>query len=97
MRASCGPQALRGAAPLAVNDALQAAMFPADIEFLPDLWTTALDEVLAIGVGGLVMDDELGNLLSPVVTTMAFGQPIDCGFHLKQFGSRAVFWRKVEQ
>ena len=42
---------LGNAATLAVNEALQAAMFLAKAEFLPDPRSTTLDEVLPIGVG----------------------------------------------
>jgi len=42
---------LGNAATLAVNEALQAAMFLAKAEFLPDVRTAALDEILAIGIG----------------------------------------------
>ena len=47
---------LRHAAALAVNEALQSAMLFAKSEFLPDLWTTALDEILTVRV---VVDHEL--------------------------------------
>jgi hypothetical protein len=46
---------LRSAATLAVNDALQAAMFLPEPKELPDLRTTALDEILAVGIRRLVM------------------------------------------
>ena len=70
-----------------MDETLQAAMLSPETEFLPDLWATTLDEILAIGVGGLVVDHELGDLVSPVVATVAFDQAIDSCFELKQLRS----------
>jgi len=80
-----------------MDEALQAAMLSSEIELFPDLWSAALDEVFAVGIGRRVVDHELDYLLSPVVATMTFDQPIDRCFDLKQFDSRSVFKGKVEQ
>jgi hypothetical protein len=42
-------------------------MLFADMEFLPDLWPGALDELLTIGIRRLVVDHELRNLVGSVV------------------------------
>jgi hypothetical protein len=46
-------------------------MLFAEMKFLPDLWASALDEVLAIGIRRLVVDDELGDLVGPIIATVA--------------------------
>jgi hypothetical protein len=73
-----------------MNDALQAAMLSPTMEFSPNLWTTPFDEVLAIRIGWLVVDHELGYLLGPVLATIAFDQAIDRCFNLKQSRASAV-------
>jgi hypothetical protein len=70
-----------------VDEALQTAMLFSEMEFLPNLLTSSLDEVLPVGVGVLVMKDELGNLLGPVVTTIALDQSIDGCFDLQPLHS----------
>jgi hypothetical protein len=39
-----------------MDETLQAAMLLAEVKFFPDLWATTLNEVLAIGIGRLVVD-----------------------------------------
>ena len=72
-------------------------MFSAEMKFLPDLWATTLDEILTIRIGRLIVNHELGNLLSPILATVAFDQPIDSGFDLKELGSRSVFPWKIKK
>jgi hypothetical protein len=60
---------LRGTAALAVNDPLQAPMFSADAEELPDL-KTALDEVLAVRV---VVDHEPDDFIGQIAVAVPCG------------------------
>ena len=71
-------------------------LFPQPKE-LPDLCTTTLDEILAIGIRRLVMDHELDDLLGPVVATVALDQAINRRLDLKQLGARPVFEGQVEE
>ena len=52
-----GSNVLSSAAALAVDDTLQAPMLFSDPEEFPDFGTTALDEVFAVGIRGLAVDD----------------------------------------
>jgi hypothetical protein len=62
-QAGSSSNVLSCAASLAMNDALQAAMLSPEMEFFPDLWAAAFDEIFAIRIGRLVVDHELGDLL----------------------------------
>jgi len=85
-----------------MNDALQAAMLLANPKPLPDLRTTALDEVLAVGI---VMGSQVDHLLGPVAVaaliaitpTLLFDEAIDRRLDLKQPRSRAVLDRQVKK
>ena len=72
---------LRHTATLAVNEALQSAMLFAKSEFLPDLWTTALDEILTVRV---VVDHELDDPLIKDSATMSLGETQDCCLDLRK-------------
>jgi hypothetical protein len=71
-------------------------MLFAKIEPLPDFRTASFDGVFAIGVGRLIVDYELSDFAGPIVVTMAFNQPIDRRFDLKQLAPRSVFMGKIE-
>ena len=66
-------------------------MLFAEAKFLPDLRAASFDEVLAVGIGRLVVDDELDDLVGPVSATMLFDQAIDRRSDLQQPGTRPVF------
>ena len=82
---------LCSAATLSKDRALKAAMLLAKPEPLPDLRTTALDEILAIG---LVVDHELDDLAVAVLIAIApsvlLDEAIDRRLDLKQPRSLAT-------
>ena len=84
---------LRDAAPLAVNDALQAAMLFPESEKFPDLGATTLDEILAVGVRP---NGELDDLVGPIAATVPLNEAKDRRLDLKQ-PLGAVLGRKVEE
>ena len=49
-------------------------MLPPESEALPNFWTTALDEILAVGV---VVDPKVDYLFGPIAATVAFDKAID--------------------
>src|SRR5207247_1250118 len=85
---------LRGAASLARYEALQAAMLLAELELLPDLRATTLDEILAVRV---VVDHELDDCLVCSAATVQFDQTRDRRLDVKQPLALAIFHRQVEE
>ena len=76
-----------------MNEALQSAMLFAKSEFLPDLWTTALDEILTVRV---VVDHELDDRLMCKAATMPLDETRDCRLDLKELLATAILRRQVE-
>ena len=64
----------RRATPLAVNDALQAAMLLPKSALLPDLRPTALDEILAVRV---LVNPQVDDLFGPVPSTVPLNEAIN--------------------
>ena len=76
-----------------MDNALRATMLFPQPKELPDLWTTALDEILAVGIRP---DGELDDLVGPVAATVPLDEAIDRFFDL-QLPSGAVLSWEVEE
>ena len=93
-RASNGANVFRSAAAFSVNDTLQAALFLPQSKAIPNFRTTALNQVLAVGV---VVDHELDDPLVGDAATMPLDQTRDRVLDLKELLARAVLHRQVEE
>ena len=69
-------------------------MLIAKVEQLPDLWTTALDEIFAVGV---VVDHKLYDPILPIAATVAFDEAIDRSLKLKASRSRASLVQQMKE
>lgn len=76
-----------------MNDALPGAPFASDArEELPDLLTTALNEIEAVRVWPY---DQLHCELTQDTVAVEINQALEVSFHLGEFGARPVFYRQV--